>query len=190
MSSEFEKSVRQARGKKMVALAVALILTILGCSELLGFVYPGILHLRAVSAWPVKTGTMTESVLTRYTDPAHSYNPTYNAVDVFRIRDGTVERSCHWNEPVGTQVYDWITDRLKPEHWLWQRGAAVALYVQPGGRLCEPVDGWNRALHLTTLWLRLVVVFSFGGSLALLVWQWSIRVPHQDATPLRLPLEA
>jgi hypothetical protein len=187
VSSEFKKAVKNAKGKKAVVVVLALILLGLGCSELVAFIYPGIVHLRAVSAWPVHPGTMSESVLTSFTSPQDNQNPIYNAVDVFRVNDGDKEHFCHWDEPVGTEVYDRINERLKPEHWLWSRGTSVSLYVQPGGKLCEPVDGWTRAVSLTSFWVRLIIGFSFSGALVLWIWQRRIVVPTEPTSSTKSP---
>jgi hypothetical protein len=175
-SADPKTSIERQKGLKAIARGFALLLVVAGCAQLFTFVIPGLLHLYASSAWPMQMGTMSESVQTSYSGP-NAGSSLYNARDIFRIGGGATERFCHWDEPVGTQVRDWIAERLQPGAWLWPRGATVALYVQPGGKMCEPVDGWRRALEQTTFWLRVGVGSCFGAALALWLWQRRLRVP-------------
>ena len=181
MTAEPKTPIINDRGRKAIARGFALLLVVAGCAQLFTFVVPGFLHLYAVGAWPVQTGTMSDSAQTSYSGPNDGYSH-YNVRDLFRIRDGAVERVCHWDEPVSTETQSFIDERLKPDAWLWARGEAVTLHVQPDGQMCEPVDGWSRALALTTFWLRLGVSCCFGVALVLWFWQRQIRIPADSAT--------
>jgi hypothetical protein len=174
MTAGTTASNKRLKGRKALALGAAFVLAIMGCSQLLALAIPGAFDLYASSAWPVQSGTMTDSV-----ERAHAYSGrwTYGVRDVFRTGVGGAERLCHWDEPVLTHVQSWIDQRLEPRAWLWPKGASVNLHVQAGGRLCSPVGGWWLAVERTTFWVRAGISACFLGALGLWLWQRRICVP-------------
>jgi hypothetical protein len=180
MTAEQKTPLINTKGRKAIARGFAFLLFVVGCGQLFTFVVPGFMRLYAINAWPVQTGTMSDSVQQSYSYPNEGTSH-YEVRDLFRIREGAAERVCHWDEPVTTDNQYYVDERLKPGAWLWPRGATVALHVQPGGQMCEPVEGWSRALALTTFWLRLWVACSFGAAIVLWFWQRRIRVPADSA---------